>query len=122
MKLLLAIAPTVVCITYSQLMTKWRVGQIAASMGPKRDLADRLFAYLTDPLILSAYALAFIASVMWVFVVERYAISNAFPTYIGLTVAIVSFGGMALFGETLGLQKIVAIGLIIAGVYLASSS
>lgn len=120
MRLLIAIAPTVACIIYSQLMTKWRVVHLAESLAGNKTLIGRLGVYLTDPLILSAYAVAFAASILWVFVVERYALSNAFPVYIGMVIVFVSLGGVLLFDEVLNIQKAFAIVLIIAGVYLVT--
>lgn len=120
MKMLLAIAPTVACVIYSQLMTKWRVGHLAQGLAESRSLWDKIFVYLTDPLIISAYAMAFLGSVGWVFVVERYPISNAFPVYIGSIVVLVTVGGAMLFSESLNLQKLIAMALIITGVYLVS--
>lgn len=120
MRLLIAIAPTVTCIIYSQLMTKWRVMHLSESLAGSKTLVGRLTVYLTDPLIISAYAVALAASVLWVFVVERYAISNAFPVYIGMVVVFVSLGGVLLFNEEMNIQKVIAIVLIIAGVYLVT--
>lgn len=122
MRLLIAVAPTVTCVIYSQLMTKWRVAHLAESLAGSKTLFDRLCIYLTDPLIISAYVLAFVASILWVFVVEHYAISNAFPVYIGMVVVLVSIGGILLFNEVLNVQKAVAIVLIVAGVYLATQA
>jgi multidrug transporter EmrE-like cation transporter len=120
MKLLLAVFPTVVCIIYSQLMTKWRVGHLAQNLAESRSILDKIFVYLSDPLIISAYLMTFVGSVGWVFVVERYPISSAFPVYIGSIVVFVTLGGVLLFNEILSFQKLIAMTLIIIGVYLVS--
>ena len=118
MKMLLAMAPTVALIVYGQLVTKWRVGSISQGSPPGGPL-DRLIAYLLDPFILSAYVTTLGASVAWLFVMERYAISLAFPVYIGLTVMLVVIGGAILFGEPMPPSRVLAILLIVAGVALA---
>jgi multidrug transporter EmrE-like cation transporter len=120
MKLLLAMAPTIFLMVYSQLVTKWRVQSLFDAGGEGRGEASRVMAYLSDPYILSAYAAALAASVAWMFVVERNAISIAFPLYIGLTVALVAIGGMVLQGEPVTLARILSIALILAGVAIGS--
>lgn len=123
MKLLLAMAPTIFLMVYSQLVTKWRVQSLFAEGGQGApDGLARLTTYLTDPLIVSAYAAALAASMVWMFVVERYAISIAFPLYIGLTVAMVAIGGVTMFGEPVNSSRLISIVLILAGVAIGARS
>ena len=120
MKMLLAIAPAVILMVYGQLVTKWRVhSMVAASDGSQTFLA-RAMGYLLDPYVLTAYVTTFAASVAWMFVVERYPISTAFPIYIGLTVVMVTAGGALLLGETMTGWQVLSIVLILAGVAVGS--
>lgn len=120
MKLLLAIVPTVLLMVYGQLVIKWRVQSLFDAGNPASDGSSRLFVYLSDPLIISAYLTSLAASVTWMFVVERYAISIAFPLYIGLTVVAVAVGGVALFGEPVTGARLLSIALIVAGVAIGA--
>lgn len=120
MKLLLLMAPTVLLVVYSQLMTTWRVRTLAAAATEGAGRLERLLTYLCDPFILSAYAAALAGAVAWMFVVERYSISIAFPVYIGITVALVTGAGTVLFGEHLSAAQITGIVLICAGVAIAN--
>lgn len=120
MKLLLAMVPTIFLMVYSQLVTKWRVQSLFDSGAEGQGEASRVMAYLSDPYIISAYVAALAASVAWMFVVERNAISIAFPLYIGLTVALVAVGGVVLYGEPVTLARILSIALILAGVAIGS--
>lgn len=123
MKLLLAMSPTVLLVVYSQLATKWRVINMAAeSSAPSIDGVSRILTYLRDPFIVSAYLASFLASIAWIFVVEKYPLSNAFPIYIGLIVLLVTVGSALLFKETINPQRMVSILLIICGVALGSKS
>jgi multidrug transporter EmrE-like cation transporter len=117
MKMLLAMLPTLVLVIFSQLATKWRVQALQAEAAA--NASGKLFTYLTDLWVLAAYAAAFLGGVFWIFVVERYAISLAFPVYIGITVVCVAIGGIFLFGESLAPLQYLAIALIVAGVTLA---
>ena len=118
MKLLLAMSPTVFLVVYSQLITKWRVGSMQGGMRGAADGASRLMTYLKDPYIITAYLASFLASIAWIFVVEKYDISNAFPIYTGLIVFLVALGGLFFFQEEFTAQKVVAILLIILGVVI----
>jgi multidrug transporter EmrE-like cation transporter len=119
MKLLFAVLPTVMLVVYGQLISKWRIGHLFATVGSASG-TSRMLSYLSDPLILSSYAAALGGSVAWMFVVERQPISIAFPLYIGLTMLSVMVGSVALFGEHLSASRIIAILLIFAGVVLGT--
>lgn len=84
--------------------------------------SQHLFKFLTDPVILSAYAAALIASFAWLFVVTRLPLTVAFPVYIGVTFAMVLFGGWYFLAETMNPTKIVAILLIMCGIALGISA
>ena len=120
MKLLLTMSPTVFFVVYSQLITKWRVGKIFDDMEIMPEGTARLLLYLKDPYIISAYLASFFASIAWMFVVEKYDISNAFPIYIGLIVLLVVMGGVMFFNELMNSQRVVAILLIVLGVAIGS--
>lgn len=122
MKLLLALLPTVVLVVFGQLVIKWRVALLFDSLQSASSWIDRLFVYLKDPYILSAYVSALVASAAWMFVIERHALSLAFPLYIGITVLSVVVGGILLFGEEMNTLRAIAIFLIVAGVALGSQS
>lgn len=117
MKLLLAMLPTLVLVVFSQLTAKWRVQLLKADMPDTT--AARVLSYLSDFWIWASYGAAFLAGIFWLLVVERYAISLAFPVYIGLTVLFVTLGGVVLFGEAMRPPQVAAILLIVAGVALA---
>jgi multidrug transporter EmrE-like cation transporter len=122
MRLLFAILPTMLLVVYGQLIIKWRIGAIAGSANPDADGLARLLSYLGDPYILSAYVAALAGSVTWMFVVESYPLSLAFPVYIGLTVMAVVVGGVYLFGEPITAARSVAVCLILAGIAVGSRS
>lgn len=120
MKFLLALLPTVMLVVYGQLVTKWRVAKIATAVAPDAGVAARLFAYLSDPLVLSAYVAVFASSLSWMFVVDRYPLSQAFPVHIGVTFMLVVIGSARLLGEVISPTRVAAILLIVAGVVLGS--
>jgi multidrug transporter EmrE-like cation transporter len=122
MRLILAILPTMLLVVYGQLMIKWRVGVLAEAAHPAAAPLVRLLTYLSDPYVLSAYIAALASSMTWMFVVESYPVSLAFPLHIGLTVMAVVLGGIYLFGEPITAPRILAVGLILAGIVIGSRS
>ena len=106
----------------SQLITKWRVVYLLDTLQNAPGRLDRLFVYLKDPYILSAYLTSLTASFAWMFVVERHSISIAFPISIGITVLSVVSGGILLFGEEMNAMRTLAVLFIVIGVGLASQS
>ncbi len=122
MKMIMSMFPTIMLVVFSQLVVKWRVTSLAGNLGDDTDRVTRLISYIKDPYIVSSYVAALAASVAWMFVVERYAISVAFPIYVGLTIVAVALGGGLFFDESFGLSKVFAIILIVTGVSIASRS
>jgi multidrug transporter EmrE-like cation transporter len=122
MRLILAILPTMLLVVYGQLVIKWRVAALAAEAPQAAAPLARLLTYLSDPYILSAYIAALASSMTWMFVVESYPVSLAFPLHIGLTVMAVVLGGIYLFGEPITAPRILAVALILAGIVIGSRS
>lgn len=120
MNMLIAMTPTILLVAYSQLITKWRVEALMADMATNTDRFSRILIYLKDPFILSAYLASLFSSFAWMYVAEKNDISIAFPVYIGLTVLLVSLGGVAFFKDEFTASRIVAITLILAGVAIGS--
>lgn len=120
MKLLLAILPTILLTSYSQLIVKWRVTALAAGTGETTSAAMRVVHYLLDPYIFSAFVFSFFSAIAWFYVAERYPVSIAFPTYVGVLFAVVTVGGALLLNETISAQHLVGLALILAGVVVIS--
>lgn len=116
MKTYLLILPIALLVTYSQLIVKWRSTSVEHTQAA--GFGANLLRFLTDPVILSAYGAALFASFAWLYVVTRLPLTVAFPAYIGITFAMVLFGGWFFLAETLNATKIIAMILILAGIAL----
>lgn len=117
-KTYLLILPIALLVTYSQIIVKWRTGSGVTLDAQNARIWGRLLAYLVDPVILSAYAAALLASFAWLFVVTKLSLTVAFPVYIGVTFSMVVFGGWFFLSEPITTTKIVAILLIFSGIVL----
>ena len=120
MKLLMAVLPTILLTTYSQLVTKWRIATLAAGSAASMSVSERTFGYLVDPYIISAYAFSLLSSIAWLFVVERHAVSIAFPVYVGAMFAFVTIGSALWLKESISIQHLVGLLLILVGVIVVS--
>lgn len=103
-------------VAYSQIMVKTRAANLV--IGAHISILEKLLIYLLDPLIISAYASALIASFAWLFVITKLPLSIAFPIYIGLTFILVVFGSWLFLAETPGPTKLIAVILIFSGIVL----
>lgn len=120
MKLLLTMLPTILLTAYSQLVIKWRVTALAAASGDSSGPASRAIHYLVDPYIVSAFVFSLLSAIAWLYVAERYPVSIAFPSYVGVLFAIVTVGSALLLKETISAQHMVGLLLILAGVVVVS--
>ena len=120
MKIYLLILPIALLVTYSQLIVKWQSNR--AEFLVSATFLERLAIFLTDPIILSAYAAALLASFAWLYVVTQLPLTVAFPMYIGITFVMVLFGGWFFLSETISVTKIAAILLILCGIALGMSA
>lgn len=120
MKFLLAIMPTVFLAVYSQLVTKWRITRIMSLHQGNLDLGERLFLYVTDPYIVSAYVFSLLSSFAWMAVIEKYPVSSAFPSYMGVVFLAIALGSVFFFREPVSLRQVVGMAFIVLGVFLSS--
>lgn len=116
MKTYLLILPIALLVTYSQLIVKWRSSTVGYQA--MQDFSTQLFKFLSDPVILSAYGAALLASFAWLYVVTKLPLTVAFPVYIGVTFAMVLLGGWFFLSEALTATKLVAVLLIFCGIVL----
>jgi multidrug transporter EmrE-like cation transporter len=94
----------------------------AASDGITRDgtVAALIHALLT-PGVLGGLALYGLGMLLWLSVLRRIDVSQAYP-FIGLGIALTAGLGYGLFGETVGPQRILGILLVIGGIVIVAWS
>ncbi|AJP57258.1 hypothetical protein UC34_10070 [Pandoraea vervacti] len=112
MKSLLLVIPVALLVAYSQIMIKFRAAGVVAG----DTLTSKLAVMLRDPLIVSAYGAAFLASIAWMVIVTRLPLAVAFPIYIGVTFVMVIIGAHWFLGEQISLATVTAASLILAGI------
>jgi drug/metabolite transporter (DMT)-like permease len=94
------------------------VGQLLLRLGT--EFAERDGGYLTPSVLLTLggviglYGLLFLA---WFWVVGNIGLARAYPM-MALSFVLVPFGGYLFFGERFGVQYLVGLGLVVAGILL----
>jgi len=115
------IAGTIAFTVYGQLILKWRIaqyGQLPAQTTEKLYYFAKLFL---DPFLISGLASAFIASLFWIAAMTRFEVSYAYP-FMSLAFILVLVLSALLFKETMTVNKIMGLLLIVAGIIVSSRS
>ncbi len=104
----------------SQLIVKWRMSAVeldhTASIQGKFSLA---FSMLLDPFILASVFLTLLSGLSWMLAMTKFDLSYAYPfTALGFVIILVL--SSLLFGEYVGLTKVIGVSLIILGIFFIS--
>ncbi|WAH63828.1 EamA family transporter [Xanthomonas hortorum] len=115
----LYIVATIVFTVYGQVILKWRIGKLGAL--PPEALAKLKFLVmlLFDPAIFSGFAAAFLASLAWMAAMTRFELSHAYP-FMSMNFVIVVLLSGWLLSEPLSWQRLIGVGLIVAGTVVAA--
>jgi len=122
MRILLYVLPIALLVAYSQIVIKWRMLGSEATEIQNLHLAARMLKYLSDPVIVSAYVAALLASFVWLYVITKLPLVVAFPVYIGVTFALVIIGGWFFLSESITAMRLVSIFLILSGIIIGVRS
>ena len=118
MRVLIFVLPIALLVAYSQIVVKWRtLGSDTADMQNLHFFA-RMLKYLLDPVILSAYVAALLASFVWLYVITKLPLVVAFPVYIGVTFVLVIIGGWLFLSESMNVMRLASVLLILTGIII----
>ncbi|MBU5468636.1 EamA family transporter [Virgibacillus sp. MSJ-26] len=112
---------TIIFTVYGQLMMKWRIDKYGSLPVDLHDKLLFIFRLLLDPLILSGFLSAFVASLFWMAAMTKFDISFAYP-FMSFSFGLVFLLSIFLFGEPVTIQKVIGLGLIVAGIIVTSQS
>ncbi|UOQ44021.1 EamA family transporter [Halobacillus salinarum] len=112
---------TIIFTVYGQLMLKWRIEKFGSLPPAFIDKLIFLFKLLLDPLILSGFLSAFVASIFWMGAMTKFDISYAYP-FMSLSFVLVFFFSIFLFQEPVTVTKVLGLSLIVLGILVTSQS
>lgn len=107
---------TIFFTVYGQMILKWRITKLNWQM-VDGDFLMKIKCYLGllfDPLILSGFFSAFIASVCWTMAMSKFEITQAYP-FMSISPAIVFLLGICFLNETFTWGKVIGLVLIVIG-------
>lgn len=83
-------------------------------------IVGQLAALARQPLFVTGFALYALATLVWFAVISSEDLSTAYPILASLTFALVTGGAILLFHERVTAQKLIGIGIILAGVIIVA--
>ncbi len=116
----LYIFATIILTVYGQLVLKWRIAKFGFLPDDTFSKIKFLFSLFLDPIILSGFAAAFLASLAWMAAMTKFELSHAYP-FMSLNFAIVLLFSAWFLHEPITLQKTFGIILIMLGTAVAAN-
>ena len=110
---------TIFFTVYGQVVLKWRIVSVGSLPSDHLEKFKFLLSLLLDPWIFSGFVAAFAASLAWMAAMTKFDLSHAYP-FMSLNFAIVLVLSSWLLSETLSIQRIAGVALIIAGTVIAA--
>jgi len=110
----LYIFATIVFTVYGQLILKWRIEKFGSLPSSFPEKVKFLVSLLLDPVILSGFIAAFVASLAWMAAMTKFDLSHAYPFMSWNFVVVLLLSGW-LLGEPVTLQRAMGVGLIVIG-------
>ena len=95
-----------------------RIGEFAFSMDNLVPIGTRI---ASSPPILAGLACYVVSVVVWILALSRVPVSVAYPM-LSIGYVVNALAAWWLFGESLGMQKLLGIGFIVIGVFLVARS
>lgn len=112
---------TIFFTVYGQLILKWKIDRAGSPPEAGVEKLIFLFKLLLDPIILSGFLSAFIASLFWMAAMTKFNISYAYP-FMSLSFVLVFVLSIFLFQEPVTMQKVIGLALIVLGIIVTSQS
>ena len=113
------IAAVILLTVYGQLVLKWRLNHLSTLSSDTRHPLLQLLALLLDPVILSGLLAALVASIAWMGALKRFDFSFAYP-FMSLNFAFAILASAWLLHESLSVQRLMGVALIMIGTVLAA--
>ena len=120
---LTTLALILVSVTMSALaQIAFKFGVTAARDGaPATSTAGTLLSFLLTPGVIAGLALYGVGALLWLGVLSRVEVSQAYP-FVGLGFVLTAILGTALFGDTLTMPRIAGIMMVMLGIYFIARS
>jgi multidrug transporter EmrE-like cation transporter len=85
-------------------------------------IVGQLLKFVYDPKFSIGFILYGLATLLWFAVISVVPLSTCYPVLVSITFVLVTFGSAFFFGESISLQKLIGIAVILAGIVAVSRS
>lgn len=113
------IALTIFFTVYGQLIIKSQVSSAGIFPDDNGEKIGFIIRLLLNPLVISGFISAFLASLAWMAALTQFELSFAYP-FMSLSFVVVIFLSIVLFGEPLTLNKVLGTGLLVIALFIIS--
>jgi len=114
-----AVVGTLIFTIVAQVLIKFAVLDVGPAAADIAGKTRYIAAILTTPAAIGGVAATFAAAACWILAMSRLPLSVAYPV-LSLTFGAMLVAGHVFFGEPLPWQRVLGVGLIMAGVIVAS--
>ncbi len=117
MIIIVLLAIEILGLATGQILFKKSIDQVGGFLKDKEPIWVSLFNLFTNFTFLAGLASYAIATLLWFYILARYELSFVYP-FISLTFIVTFIGARFVLGETISVQRWLAVGLVCAGVAL----
>lgn len=103
---------TATCMAVANLLIKSGIEQ-AGGFAPS---TAALFRLLRQPALLGGLFLTGFSALLWFRVLATQKLSTCYPVFVSLTYALITLGAFYFLHEKISLQKLIGLGVIVAGI------
>lgn len=112
-----------VCLTAAaQILLKHGINAVQFSRASKLTIENEVYwiSLLKNPAILLGVSVYGGSTLLWLFVLSRMPLSQAYP-FVGISIVITTVVGALMLGERLSVHQIIGVLLVCAGVWLVTN-
>jgi drug/metabolite transporter (DMT)-like permease len=113
------VAMTVLLTVYGQIIIKWQTGKAGPFPDDQAERFRYLGSFLTSPWVISSLAAAVIAALAWIAALSHLDLSRAYP-FVSASFVLVLVLSAIIFGESMGVLKVLGALLIVLGLIIGS--
>lgn len=115
-KFLCFVMTPILMASVGELLLKWSLNSIEVTL----DLSG-ILTMVFNPMVILSLTLIISGGVVWLITMSKYELSFIYP-FLSLNYVLILLGSRLFLGETISTQRVVAIGLIILGLFFISRS
>lgn len=104
---------------FGNIIIKWRVNHAGELPANSQEKFNYIFSLILDPVIITGYLAAFLASIVWIIVMTKFDLSYAYP-FASLNFVIILLLSALILNEPLSFYRLLGVSFIMLGVFFAS--